>query len=242
MRIAFCTERGIVKRGDTAHIPSRIQDYHEFRTVASLFRALKVSTWDVVIVGWNLPGINGRDVLQRVRAMFPVIPRLVFLTEHAEAADIVYALENGAADYIIAPLPPAVLRARLDAHLRAQIVSRKSGDLPLTLPDDSDLDMQLGGYVFNQRRQYVDICGQRIYLRPKEYVLALLLFRSPGRVIARECLHEALWGTLKNFPSRALDVHICRLRNTLQRAQGNDAEIVQVRGVGYRVDLARACP
>lgn len=238
MRIAFCPERGTLKRGDTAHVPPNIQSYQEFRTAASLFRALKASDWDLAVVGWDLPDIRGADMLRWARATFPVLPPIVFLTRHAEPADIIFALDNGAVEYILAPVSASVLRARLDAILRITTAVDKPSDQALGR-ESPQHDVQFGQYIFHRRHHYVDIREKRINLRPKEYILALLLFRNIGMAVSRELLHEAIWGTLENFPTRALDAHICRLRVQLQLVQENGFEIRQIRGVGYRMDVCQ---
>ncbi|CAB3804272.1 hypothetical protein LMG28614_05994 [Paraburkholderia ultramafica] len=235
MRIAFCPESGTLKRGDTSHVPPDVTHYQEFRTVTSLFRALKDSEWDLIVAGWNLRDIEGRDFLRWIRATFPTPPSIVFLTAHNASEDIVAALDCGAIDYILTPIPTPVLQARLNAILR--LVASSSKRATQTVPvDDHHSTMRFGQYVLHRRHHYVDIRDKRIMLRPKEYALALLLFQNVGRPITREHLHEALWGTLENFPTRTLDTHLSRLRAKLQLMQCNGFEIKQIRGVGYRMD------
>ncbi|WP_169708786.1 response regulator transcription factor [Trinickia terrae] len=90
----------------------------ELYAAAPLFRALRASAWDLAIVGWHLGDVDGRDLLRWMRATFPVLPPVVFFTAHNTADDIVFALENGALDYIVGPIPVMVLRARLKAIAR----------------------------------------------------------------------------------------------------------------------------
>lgn len=80
MKIAFYTEPGTLRRGANAHIPPGTEYHKEFRTAGSLFRALRNSEWDLIVVGWNLRDMQGSDLLRTFRASFPARPAVVFLT------------------------------------------------------------------------------------------------------------------------------------------------------------------
>lgn len=208
--------------------------HHEFGTAGSLLHALRDATWDLVVLGWNLGDIKGRDMLRLARETVAALPPVVFLTAHDAPEDIVAALDEGAIDYILAPISAAVLRARLDAILRLITRERASSRPPVRVGDSSTICF--GNYVFHRRDHYVDIRGRRIVLRPKEYALAMLLFENIGTPVPREYLHEALWGTLENFPSRALDTHVSRLRAKLSLAEDNGFKIKPIHRYGYRMD------
>ncbi|CAE6767563.1 Sensory transduction protein regX3 [Paraburkholderia aspalathi] len=235
MKIALCPEQGTLTRKAAEYLPSGVEHYQFFMTPASLFRALKEFHWDLVIVGWNFRDLRGSDLMRWFRATFPELPRIIFVTKNQEAESIIGALDGGAIDYIFAPIPSAVLRARLDAiSRRFQLQTpQKVGPSASESPQST---LQFGLYVFHQRHHFVDIRDKRIVLRPKEYALALLLFKNRGRAISREVLHEALWGNLDNFPTRTLDTHLSRLRAKLNIVKDNGFEIKQIRGVGYRMD------
>lgn len=233
MKIAFYTEPGTVKRGDNTHLPPGTECHKEFRTVGSLCRALRNSEWDLIVVGWNLHDVQGSDLLRTVLASFPTRPAVVFLTAHDTPEDIVEVLNGGATDYILAPISAAVLQARLAAIFR--LVGPKVERQPATVPTDEHSRVHFGEYVFHRRHHYVDIRGKRIALRPKEYILAQLLFQNIGTAITREQLHWALWGNMESFPSRTLDTHLSRLRTKLQLGRDSGLEIKQIRRIGYRL-------
>ncbi|MCI0146688.1 response regulator transcription factor [Paraburkholderia sediminicola] len=235
MKIALCPEQGTLTRKAAEYLPSGVEHYQFFMTPASLFRALKEFHWDLVIVGWNFRDLQGLDLMRWFRATFPELPKIIVVTKNQEAESIIGALDGGAIDYIFAPIPSPVLRARLDAISRC-LQLQTLQKLGPSVSESPQSTLQFGLYVFHRRHHFVDIRDKRIVLRPKEYVLALLLFQNLGRAISREVLHEALWGNLDNFPTRTLDTHLSRLRAKLNIVKDNGFEIKQIRGVGYRMD------
>ncbi|MFL9903859.1 response regulator transcription factor [Paraburkholderia fungorum] len=238
MRIAFIPEHGTLDRGSEQCLPSSADDHREFKTASSLFRGLKESRWNLVVAGWDLPDVKGDDLLRWMRATFSDSPPVVFLTSHDAAVDIVNSLEQGAVDYILAPVEPLVLRARLGAILRL-LSSAHDGPVREGEEDryqDTPPTVRFGRYVFHQRHHYVDIQGEKVMLRPKEYALAMLLFENIGKTLSRESIHMKLWETMDNFPTRTLDTHLSRLRAKLKLVGGNGFDISQIRGVGYRLE------
>ena len=170
---------------------------------------------DLVVLDVMLPGLNGFQVLEMIRAESntPVL----MLTARGEEIDRLRGLESGADDYLVKPFSPRELVARAKAILRrgAPIGERLAyGDLELELTN-----------------RIVTLKGAELNLTQIEFDLLALLARSPGRLWAREELLERIWGADFAGIDRVVDVHLSSLRRKLGSA---GAMIQTVRGVGYR--------
>ena len=170
---------------------------------------------DLVVLDVMLPGLNGFQVLEMIRAESntPVL----MLTARGEEIDRLRGLESGADDYLVKPFSPRELVARAKAILRrgAPIGERLAyGDLELELTN-----------------RIVWLEGAELNLTQIEFDLLALLARSPGRLWAREELLERIWGGDFAGVDRVVDVHLSSLRRKLGSA---GAMIQTVRGVGYR--------
>lgn len=237
MKIAFYLEDETVECGTRDELMEGLPHHRQFRTAASLFRGLKCGTWDVVVAGWYMPDLDGHDLLRWARAMLPVPPPIMFVTRHNAPRDIVAALDGGAIEYVLAPVHGAVLRARIEAILK--LAGTRASPAPVHETPELALErhgVRFGQYVLDRRRHYVELRGEQIALRPKEYHLATLLFENVGRPLTRAFLWETIWATDEKSPGRSLDTLVCRLREKLRLVQGNGFEIRSVNRVGYRLD------
>lgn len=167
--------------------------------------------------------MEGIELLRWIKASGPVPPLVVFVTENGVDKDIISALEFGADDYIVEPASKDVVRARIET------LARRAGRIPVPAT------VAFGQYVLDRRHQYIEIGGQRVTLRPKEYALVAIFFENFGRPLTREFLHSTIWGSSENIPSRTLDTHLSRLRTRLREISNNAFEIVPVRGIGYKL-------
>lgn len=176
---------------------------------------------DVVLLDLGLPGMDGTEVLERLRqdADTPV----VILTARAEEADELHGLGLGADDYLVKPVSGRKLLAHLHAVLRRAHPS-PAGDAELLRSGSLEVDL----YRFEAR-----IGGEPLPLTPSELKLLAHLARTPGRAASRSELYEAALPEGDGF-DRAVDVHIANLRRKLRDA-GADDPIETVRGVGYRL-------
>ena len=176
---------------------------------------------DVVLLDLGLPGMDGTEVLQKLRrdADTPV----VILTARAEEADELHGLGLGADDYLVKPVSARKLLAHLHAVLRrARPSPSDDGELLRSGPLEVDL------YRFEARCD-----GKAVPLTPSELKLLAHLARTPGRAASRSELYEAVLPEGDGF-DRAVDVHVANLRRKL-RGAGAGEPIETVRGVGYRL-------
>ncbi len=177
---------------------------------------------DLVLLDIALPGMDGFEVAERLRSD----PRtkdaaIVMLTGRDIEDDIVHALEKWADDYIVKPVRPRVLIARIAAVLR-----RKAGETGI--PTES---LAYGPLLIDPAGRTVTIDGTPVTLTRSEFDILLVLAKSPGTVFSRTDIIEAVHGEGYFVTERAIDFQICGLRKKL----GICGDWVEtVRGVGYK--------
>lgn len=176
---------------------------------------------DVVLLDLMLPGLNGIDVLKRIRAE-STAPVIVISAKDAES-DVVSALELGADDYLTKPYSIRELLARIRV-----VVRRNAGAEP------EDELLTAGSAVLDAGRYELRIEDRAFDLPRKEFEVLRMLMERPGRVVPRGILLDEVWGY--NWgDSKTLDQHIRRLRRKLEQVEGAPV-ITTVRGVGYRLE------
>ncbi len=176
---------------------------------------------DVVLLDLMLPGIQGLDVLRRIRdrSAAPVI----VLSAKDQESDVVSALELGADDYVTKPYSVRELVARIRA------AARRAGSGP-----EVRSVIRIGDAVLDPGRYELRVAEQVFSLPRKEFELLQILMSQPGRIASRASLLERVWG-YDWGESKSLDQHIRRLRRKLEHARAGPM-IRTVRGVGYRLD------
>ena len=180
---------------------------------------------DLILLDWMLPSLSGIEVCRRIRRNESArdVP-IIMLTARGEDSDRVRGLDSGADDYITKPFSPRELMARVRAVLRR---SQPSDHERLVY---SDIEMDLA-------RHRVQRGGRDLHLGPTEYRLLRHFLESPGRVFSREQLLDAVWGRDVYVETRTVDVHIRRLRKTLN--EGGLPDLIRtVRSAGYAIDGA----
>jgi DNA-binding response OmpR family regulator len=175
---------------------------------------------DVVVLDLMLPGMDGFEVCRRIRAagLLPII----MLTARNDDLDVVAGLEAGADDYVVKPVQPRVLEARIRAVLR------RSEARP-----DTSVE-QYGDLVVDRASLVVSKAGQLVSLAPTELRLLLELSRSPGRVLSRQQLLESVWDHGYLGDSRLVDACVQRLRAKIEADPARPLYVQTVRGFGYR--------
>ncbi len=176
--------------------------------------------YDLIILDLMLPGLNGTEVLRRIRRDNHRVP-ILMLTARDAVADKVEHLEAGADDYLTKPFAFAELMARIKALLR-----RGSVDRPSVLRV-ADLEV-------DRLSQQVRRASRRIELTAKEYALLEYLIANAGRVLSRTMIIDHVWDQSFDGATNIVDVYVRHLRNKVD--DGHEAKLIRtVRGVGYKI-------
>jgi two-component system alkaline phosphatase synthesis response regulator PhoP len=177
---------------------------------------------DLIILDIMLPGIDGIELLSRLRRESGVY--VILLTAKTEETDKIVGLSVGADDYVTKPFSPRELTARVKAALR-RIQAGVASDSEASVYSFRYLRMDVGARL-------VTVNENPIELTAIEFDLLRALIEHRGRVLSREQLLEKVWGGEYFGEQRVVDVHLGHVRQKL----GRDDLIVTVRGVGYRFD------
>jgi two-component system response regulator CpxR len=174
-----------------------------------------------------LPGMNGFDVLRRIRdsSRLPVL----LLTARGEDVDRIVGLEIGADDYLPKPFNPRELVARIRAILRR---TRAKGEAPV--PDV----IRVGDVELDPATRTVLHRGKPVELTSVEFSLLQVLLREAGRVVTREALVDEVLGRKFSPFDRSIDMHVSKVRKKLGDSDTGD-HIKTIRGAGYIFALAR---
>jgi len=186
---------------------------------------------DLIVLDVMLPGIDGFEVLRRLRGMGRNVP-VVMLTARDEDVDKIVGLELGADDYLVKPFNPRELSARIRAVLRRQAELRALEARVQTALEDGEPQESLR---FDHSRRRAWFRGQPLELRPREYDLLCFLARHRGQVFTRQALLSRVWGQDRYIDERTVDVHVRRLRGKLAAIAPDDEVILTEWGVGYRL-------
>lgn len=172
---------------------------------------------DLVILDWMLPGMDGLEVCERLRASYNL--PIIMLTAKDTTQDRVHGLDAGVDDYIVKPFELEELHARIRALLRRT--------QPERMPVLSFADLSLDTSTRQATRK-----NRVITLTAKEYDLLELFLRHPRQVLTRDVIFDRVWGYDFGGESNVLDVYIRYLRQKLEAA--NEIRLLHtVRGVGY---------
>jgi DNA-binding response OmpR family regulator len=186
---------------------------------------------DLVVLDWMLPGIDGLEVLRRIRqsSALPVL----MLTARAEEVDRVIGLEVGADDYLSKPFGARELIARVRALLRRH---ERLQEMLAADRAEGTAALSFGPLLIDPSAHIARLRGESIDLTRTEFGLLHLLVRNKGRAFSRAYLHDAVWGEPAVEGDRSVDNTVLRLRKKLG-SLGDAIETVW--GVGYRLS-ARA--
>lgn len=221
---------------DEAHIREVLRAYLEAEGYAvveaadgeqalAAVQAAARDPFDVVLLDVMLPGLDGLEVLRRLRAVSDVY--VILVTARAEEVDTLVGLAVGADDYVTKPFSPREVAARVKAVLR-----RDRGGRGARSADDDVL--RFDGLVVDRPGRLARRDGREVALSTLEFDLLCALAESPGRVFSRRQLLERVWGYDFFGDERVVDVHIRSLRQRLDDDAAAPGLIATVRGAGYK--------
>jgi two-component system, OmpR family, response regulator ResD len=214
--IAEVVARYLVRAGYDARIAG------DGPTAVELARTLRP---DLVVLDLMLPGLDGLEVMRRIRDGDRDRVAVILLTAKGEESDRVIGLRLGADDYVVKPFSPAELVARVDAVLRRMDTS-----------PEAEAPLQFDGLSIDPAGRRVLVAGEEAALTQREFDLLLFLAKHPGQVFSRNQLMDAVWQYSFYSDTSTVTVHIRRLRSKIEPddGEGEPRWIQTVWGVGYR--------
>jgi two-component system, OmpR family, response regulator CpxR len=198
-----------------------VESVHDGETGAQ--RALE-SGYDLIVLDVMLPGLNGFEVLRRIRAgsSIPVL----MLTARGEEIDRILGLEMGADDYLPKPFNHRELLARLRAIQRRIATAKPDVEV---VPDT----LRVGEVALNSMARTVRCGEELVELTSAEFSVLEVLLRQAGKIISREEILLQAHGRQLSYNDRSIDVHMSNLRRKLGTTADGTERIKSVRGIGY---------
>jgi two-component system, OmpR family, response regulator ResD len=178
---------------------------------------------DLVVLDIMLPGLDGLEVMRRLREDAGTRVPVILLTAKGEESDRLVGLRQGADDYVVKPFSPLELVARVDAVLRRADSVR-----------DAEEAMRFSDLEIDPATRTVVVRGREADLTVREFDLLHFLARHPGQVFSRDQLMDRVWQFSFYSDTTTVTVHIRRLRAKIEADASNPQWIQTVWGVGYR--------
>jgi two-component system, OmpR family, phosphate regulon response regulator PhoB len=195
-----------------------------------LLKLLETKVFHLLILDWNLPDIQGDQLLQRVKRAKPTLP-VIFQTVHDHEDDIVRMLDAGADDYLVKPLGKATLLARTRAVLRR-----------VQTPLEMTNNLNVGGIRLNRVAQTLRTAATTIECGEKEFAIAWYLAQRVGQVVLRQQLLADIWERNADVETRTVDMYVSRLRSKLRQANADEWHVQSIYGTGYRLEIIELEP
>jgi len=202
------------------------QDYRveEAADAEAALDFLKRNPVDLIVLDLGLPGMDGLEVLRRLRAQGTAMP-VIILSSRDDEAGKVAALDLGADDYVSKPFGVEELSARIRVALRHRL--QQEGEKPLFKSGDLAVDLV---------RRIVTVNGAEVKLTPREYDLLRLLVAHAGKVLTHKFILNEVWGGETDV--QYLRIYIRTLRQKLESDPERPQLIQTEQGVGYRLRAA----
>jgi DNA-binding response OmpR family regulator len=181
--------------------------------------------FDLLILDWEVPDITGLEIVRWVRLHMGYVIPVLFVTNRTAEDDLVQGLQAGADDYMTKPISSNELIARIAALLR------RGHPQAMT-----DAPFECGPYAIDPAEGTIRLNGEKVALAPKEFDLALLFFRNPGRLFSRDVLSTTVWNREIPATSRTLDTHLSNMRQKLALRPEHGFRLTSSYALGYRLE------
>jgi two-component system response regulator RegX3 len=199
-------------------------DVHAFLESRECMKQAGRESFDLFILDWQVPEISGAEVLKWLRANVSRSVPVLFVTVRDSEQDIVFALEQGADDYMVKPVRRHELIARMHALLRR------------AYPREEQKQLSFPPFEIDTQRNEISRGGAKIDLTPKEFELTVTLFRNLGRLMSRGHLQETVWGRSGDLATRTVDTHVSQVRKKLDLRPDSGYRVVPIYNYGYRLE------
>ncbi len=198
---------------------------HAFAEGRALVKQLGRQSFDLLVLDWNVPDMSGEEVLLWVRSSLSERLPVLFMTSRSDEADITSILNTGADDYVVKPVSPGILTARIASLLRRAYQINTTATKEIF----DDFEFDLGA-------KQVLVKGNAVSLTQKEFDLGLLLFQHLSRPLSRTHILDVIWKQATDIPSRTMDTHVSMLRSKLGLRPENGYRLTPIYGYGYRLE------
>jgi DNA-binding response OmpR family regulator len=205
------------------HLRDAGYDVRSVATGTAALVAVRDGRPDVVVLDVVLSGLDGWEVMRRLRRSRRHVPAILVLSARGEESDRIVGLRLGADDYMGKPFSPAELVARVDALMRR--LDRGGPPSP---------QIEIGALRIDLDGRMVMRAGKSIALTQREFDLLAHLARHPGRAFSREELMDRVWQYAFYTDTSTVTVHVRRLRAKIEPDAARPRYLETVRGVGYR--------
>ena len=224
VRVADFLDRGLRAEGYRVQVARNGSEGLRMAQVLAK-QSIEQNETSIVLMDVMLPGMNGLDVCQQLRANGVALP-IMMLTAMGTLEDRVTGLKLGADDYLAKPFAFEELLARIEA------LARRSQDFR---PNAAKTQLVVADLVLDLNTMRVTRAGDLIELTSKELAVLELLMSAPGRLFSRERILANAWGANEDPLTNIVDVYIRRLRAKID--EGREISLIQTqRGLGYRLE------
>jgi DNA-binding response OmpR family regulator len=199
-----------------------------FASGTDYLREIGRESYDLHILDWNVPGASGEEALKILRDRVADPVPVMFVTARDSEEDVVHILSLGADDYLAKPLRRAETLARV-AALTRRGRPRETPDGNLLFPP----------FRFRVDSRVIERDGVPQETTPKDFELALYMFRNAGKLLSRAHILESVWGKTATLDTRTVDTHISRIRRKLElNGEPTGWRLTSVYLQGYRLEKA----
>ena len=192
-----------------------------------LLRQLNTETYDLIILDAELSDASGYDVLRRIRDQLSLQTPVLLLTDRGSEEDVARAFEARADDFLVKPPRESELLARVDALGRRFHEGAPHAEV-----------IELPPFRIDGKQRRIEREGIVLKLTRREFEVAALLFRNPGKVLSRGHIMQAVWGQNSATTTRTVDMHVSRVRKVLGLSASIGLQLTAIYGHGYRLEQA----
>jgi DNA-binding response OmpR family regulator len=224
MRIAIIEHDSTIAAQLADSLSSDGHACQSYADASGFLQSLPLEHFDACIVDHQLPGLDNRQLLRKVRELDRPMPMLVLTARGAEM-EAASAFDNGNNDFQVKPLHISEFRARLAALVRRGVPPAPGAAL-----------FAYDRFEFNLKTQVVMASRVPVTMTQKEFQLALLLLGNIGKALSRSDIREAVWGRNCDVPSRTLDTHVSRVRSKLGLRPSSGYLLAPLYSFGYRLE------
>ena len=226
MRIAVVDDSPELSELMTLWLEEAGHDVRSFLLGNAFIQACKMESFDVILLDWVLPDIDGDEILTMLQSQPDWNTPVIFITARSREEDIVNILDRGADDYLTKPIQRGELLARIGAVTRRK--NKTTGQNKKLL--------EYGVYNIDLNSRTVYANKQPIKLTEMEFNLVYFLFNNAGRMLSRSHILSSVWGYGTDMNTRTVDTHVSRIRKKLNIAPENGWRLISIYQRGYRLE------